>query len=285
MDKKTFNKIRRYIRFYNIIKSDKSKAKFRYNKESGAIYGISETESEVIFTFVNDKSSINFIKNYNEYKANLELKDERESSEITFNEIIKHIPVDNFMIHCRNKKLDNPFRNYKIRNFMHSPLRQDRECYYDFFFHKIKFYLHSGFYTLFESISETLLKDFEKYLKTSKKIVIVGYSFASVLARLAYLLFFLKFPTNLNRVECFVYSTPNIGNKFFEKFYEKLHRKEKFRRLFIINFDNDCVYNMMSKRFGFRHMKSTLLIKRNSDSRRIYSSKDYEDAINYLNKQ
>lgn len=285
MDKKVLNKIRRYIRFYNIIKTDKTKAKFKHDKETGVMYGISETESEVLFTFVNDKSSINFIRNYTEYRKKIESNDEREASEISFNEIVKHIPNDKFMMYCRQKTLDNPYRDYEIRNFLHSPLKQDRMCYLDFFAHKIKFYLHSGLYTLFTSISDMLIKDFEKYLNnTDKKIIIIGYSFASVIARLAYLTYFLKFPTLLNRVECYVYSTPNFGNKFFEKFYESLHRKEKYRRLFIINCDNDCVYNMMSKRFGFRHMKSTLLIKRNSETRHLYTSKDYEEIISYLNK-
>ena len=103
-----------------------------------------------------------------------------------------------------------------------------------------------------------------------------------MLARLAYLVYFLKYPTFLDRVECYLYSTPNIGNKYFEKFYESLHRKEKFRRLFIINCDDDCVYNMLSKRFGFRHMKSTILIKKNKDIKRIYTSKDYENELNNI---
>lgn len=283
MNKDNLKKMRRYIRFYNIIKSDRSKAKFHINKDSGASFAVSETESEVIFTFFSDKNSFKFIKNYSDYKRLLKIEDERESSEISFNEIVKHIPENKFMNYCQNKKLNNPFRNTNIRNFLHSPLKQDRMCYYDFFAHKIKFYVHSGFVLLFNSIAPKLFKEIEKYLtKTDKKIVIVGFSFATVIARLAYLVYFLKFPTNLDRIECYLFSTPNIGNKYFERFYESLHRKEKFRRLFIVNCDDDCVYNMLSKRFGFRYMKSTYLIKKDKSTKRIYTSEEYEKEINSI---
>jgi hypothetical protein len=167
---------------------------------------------------------------------------------------------------------------------MHSPLKQDRYCYYDFFYHKLKFYVHTGFVLLYNTIAPDLTKEVKYYLNnTNKKIVFIGFSFASILARLAYLVYFLKYPTKLDRIECYLYSTPNIGNKYFEKYYETLHRKEKYRRLFIVNFSNDCVYNMMSKRFGFRYMKSTLLIKKENEKRKIYTSKNYEEELEKFN--
>jgi len=284
MDGETLDKINRYIRYYNKIKKDKDLRKFHINKNSGAHFYISESKDEILIVFLSNKKSFKFIKEYSDYKKKLQIEDEREASKITFEEIIKKIPENKFITYCQDKNLNNVFRNAKIRNFMHSPLKQDRMCYYDFFCHKLKFYLHTGFVKLFNTIAPDLLNQFNYYLKnTDKKIVIVGFSFASVLARIAYLVYFLKYPKYLKRVECYLYSTPNIGNKYFEKFYETLHRKEKFRRLFIVNFSNDCVYNMMSKRYGFHHMKSTVLIKKENEKRKIYTSEEYEEELEKIN--
>ena len=40
---------------------------------------------------------------------------------------------------------------------------------------------------------------------------------------------------------------------------------------------------MMSKRFGFRYMKSTLLIKKENEKRKIYTSKNYEEELERFN--
>ena len=282
MDERSLKKIIKYISYYNKIKENKDYVHFYINKESDAQFYVKELDKEVLIVFPSSKKSFQFIHEYSKYKNNLKIEDEREASKITFDEIIKYIPENKFINYCRNKNLNNVFRNTKIKNFMHSPLQQDRKCYYDFFFHKLKFYLHAGFVMLYNSIAPELTSVINKYItKKNKKIIIIGFSFGSILARLAYLVFFLKNPTKLNRVECYLYSTPNIGNKYFENFYETLHRKEKNRRLFIVNFNNDCVYNMMSKRYGFRYMKSTLLIKKDKP-RKIYTSKNYEEELKKL---
>lgn len=284
MDGESFEKIIKHIKYYNEAKKNKDFAKFHINKNSGANFCIAQTKDEVLFIFLSSKKTFKFIREYEQYKRNLKIEDEREASKITFEEVVKNIPENKFMNYCQNKKLNNVFRNTKIKNFMHSPLKQDRYCYYDFFYHKLKFYVHTGFVLLYNTIAPELTKEVKRYLNnTNKKIVFIGFSFASILARLAYLVYFLKYPTKLDRIECYLYSTPNIGNKYFEKYYETLHRKEKYRRLFIVNFSNDCVYNMMSKRFGFRYMKSTLLIKKENEKRKIYTSKNYEEELEKFN--
>jgi len=283
MDKISLKKIYKYITYYQAIKNNKiSSTKIYHSDKSDARFSVTELDHEFIFSFYTSKKSFNFIKRYMDYKKELLTYNEIEASALTFEMISSKIGEDKFMTYCQNKKLNNPFRKTIIKNYLRSPLKQDRINYYEFKRNKIKYYLHTGFVELYNTIAPQLTKQLKRVMETDKKIVFVGYSFGSVLARLAYLVYFLKNPENLDKIECYAFSTPNIGNKFFEKYFELLHRKEKNRRLFIINCDDDCMYNMFSKRFGFHFMKSTLLIKRNNERKKIYKIEDYRYIIKNL---
>lgn len=278
------DKIKKYISYYNKIKHHEFDSYLYTNPKSETSFAIYESNKEVIFAFFISKKSYNFIKEYNKYKENIKIKDEREKSAITFDKTVSELKSNVFLNYCKNKKLNNPFRNFKItKHILDCPNKFDRYCYYDFFFHKIKYYLHTGFMELYNTIAPELLKQVEYYLNhTNKKIVFIGFSFSSVIAQIAYLVYFLKYPTKLHRIETYLFSTPNIGNKKYEKFFETLYQKSKNRRLFIVNCDDDASYNMFSKRFGFYFMKSVLLIKRDKDKKKIYTSQEYEYIINQL---
>lgn len=283
MDKIPIEKIKKYIKLYNDIKDNKISSSLYTNTESETSFAIHESDSEVVFAFFISKKSLKYIKEYVAFKEKLNNKNEIERSALAFEQSAKELKMDKFLEYCLRKNLNNPFRNFNLKGFLDCPNEFDRRCYYDFFFHKIKFYMHSGFVDLYNTIAPEVMKQLFYYMtNTKKKIIFIGFSFSSVLAQLAYLVYFLKYPTKLNNVECYLYSTPNIGNKKYQKFFETLYQKSKNRRLFIINCDDDVIYNMFSKRFGFHFMKSLLLIKRESEKKKIYTSKEYERIIEQI---
>lgn len=277
------DKVKKYISYYNKIKENEIKSSLYTNTESESSFAIHESDSEIIFCFFISKKSFKYIKEYLAYKDTIK-KNEIESSAEAFEKTVNVLKPDKFLEYCLDKKLNNPFRNFKLKGFIDCPNEFDRKCYCDFFFHKIKFYMHSGFIKLYNTIAPELLKQINYYMTNypNKKIIFIGFSFSSILAQLAYLVYFLKFPTKLDNVECYLYSTPNIGNKKYQKFFETLHQKSKNRRLYVVNCDNDVVHNMFSKRFGFHFMKSVILIKRNTDTKKVYTSKEYERIIENL---
>lgn len=286
-------KAKHYLNLYNKTKSKNFCTRYFLNSETDIKISITELEKEVIISFYGSKSLFSLIRNYSKYKRekydNESTLSEIEKTARSFDEYMhsKSRVKNNTAIYLINKKLNNPFRNYKFnKEFLKTEYKSDLLNYDIFCKNCVKYYMHSGIIELFNSISDFYYDTINYYLNsTDKKIVIIGFSFISVIARIAYLTYFLSHPLFLNRMECYLYSTPNIGNKHFEKFYGKLHTKEKTRRLYIINCDNDCVYNMMSKRFGFHRMKSSLLIKRKSSKNRIYSSNEYYDLIDKIIKR
>ncbi|MGL4950065.1 MAG: lipase family protein [Anaeroplasmataceae bacterium] len=283
MNVEKLKEVYKYINFYNNTKTKSLKSRFFINTETDIKFGIAETDDEVVISFYTSKNSFKFIKGYSEYRKKHETEglSEPEKSAKVFSEYTLNVcGVDKTIEYYRNIKLNNPLRNVRLSNKVIGCETNDMNIYSEFFLDKSKYYIHSGFIALFNSISNFFYETVNKYLKYSnKKIVIIGFSFSSVIARLAYLSYVLAHPDKLDRVKCFLFSTPNMGNSYFEKFYTKLHNKEKNRRLYIINCNDDCIYNLLSKRFGFFNTKSTLLIKTNNEEKRIYNSIEYATII------
>ena len=188
------------------------------NNETGITYSFSIKDGEGIFSFYTKKSTINFIRNFSNFrKKKLSVKGEKihDKDRFYYNKFLETTDyLDSVAMNFRNTKMINPFRNYKFREEKVA----DPCLYLKTEFNKNKIYIHSGFVYLFNSIAShyfTLLTNALEN-KEIKKIVIIGHGFGGAIAKIAFLSGILAHPGKSDIIEGYFYGSPKVGNTPFE---------------------------------------------------------------------
>lgn len=278
--------IEKYAKYVNLFidtRSNKIKnIRHFINEETKVTYSYSKVGDEGIFCFYTNKSTLNFIKRFSEFrKKDIPINGEIKNLDnyyynefLRINEFVDPI-ADNF----RNTKLINPFRNYKTPDSIKEC--KDKISMMSFDFEKKKIYLHSGFVFLFNSISSHFFNILSEAKKDPevKRIIFIGHSIGAAIGRIAFFSSIIAHPDYSNKIDGYFFGSPKVGNSAFENIFEKFNGNQYY-------LENDFVSEMPSNKLGFAVPKKRYIEKNISFiSENKCDSYTYAKVINYIKKK
>ncbi len=269
MTKEERSNIKKYINKYERLKFQNNTNVY-INIDNGICFIIEENKEESFVSFYFNKSTFSFIIAYNKYiKNKIEIPENvKNKSEYLFKKFIDSIDnIDEFAVSFRNIKLLNPFRNY---------ISKGKNEFYDYFNNnRNKIYIHYGFISLFNSISDVFYDKINELKNKTKKITFLGLSFAAPIAELAYLSYILANPNNYENTNVYLYGSPKLGNQKYVNSVSKI--KNKIHR---INLSTDIIPKIPIEKLGYADFCNITRIKIENESKYLYSTASYTTIIN-----
>lgn len=140
---------------------------------------------------------------------------------------IKNDLADCYVLLTNNNELIFSFRGSDsfhdlLQNFKLQPIKLFKN---NKIIDKNDLYFHSGYYNLYCSIADDIIKYIQEYKKQYKKITFVGYSLGGSLAVLAtYHIYNYLQMVNIefNNIDCVIFGTPGMANKNFRNIFTKI---------------------------------------------------------------